>query len=272
MSRIFLPSLLRDNKFLSEGDPGYKMRLLALPERERRALLHGDWNIFDGQYFSEFNKDLHVISPFEVPSHWRRYRTIDYGLDMLACLWIAVAPDGVCYVYRELCKQNLTISEAARAILELTPKNEDIYATLAPPDLFSRSQETGKTKATLFSEYGINFTKTSNDRECGWLALKELMIEREGKIRLKFFSVCTEIIRCLPALVTDKLRPTDCSTEPHEITHAPDALRGFAIFNSRPKESGDVRRALWTQDMWEDYFSADDNEKKYLKKKYGEPI
>ena len=272
LSKIFLPSLLKDNKFLTEGDPGYESRLLALPEKEKRALLYGDWNIFEGQYFSEFNKEVHVIFPFEIPSHWRKYRTIDYGLDMLACLWIAVAPDGVCYVYRELCKPNLTISEAASRILSMTPKNEDIYATLAPPDLFSRSQETGKTKATLFSEYGVNFTKTSNDRECGWLALKELMIEREGKTRLKIFHTCTEIIKCLPALITDKIRPTDCSTEPHEITHAPDALRGFAIFNSRPKEENRAGRIGWTADMWEDYLSADEEEKKYLKKKYGEPI
>jgi hypothetical protein len=272
LSKIFLPSLLKDNKFLTEGDPDYKTRLLALPEKERRALLLGDWNIFEGQYFSEFNREKHVIPPFEIPSHWRKYRTIDYGLDMLACLWIAVAPDGVCYVYRELCKQNLTISEAAGQITALTPKNEDIYATLAPPDLFSRSQETGKTKATIFSEYGVNFTKTSNDRECGWLALKELMIERDGRIRLKIFSVCTEIIRCLPSLITDKIRPTDCSTEPHEITHAPDALRGFAIFNSRPATEARKGIARWSSDMWEDYFTADEAGKKYLKKKYGEPI
>ena len=272
LSRIFIPSLLKDNRFLTEGDPSYKARLLSLPEKEKKALLYGDWNIFEGQYFSEFDKEKHVISPFEIPSHWRRFRTIDYGLDMLACLWIAISPDGVCYVYRELCKPNLTISEAASQILALTPKSEDIYATLAPPDLFSRSQETGKTKATLFSEYGINFTKTSNDRECGWLALKELMLEREGVIRLKIFSVCTEIIKCLPALITDKLRPTDCSTEPHVITHAPDALRGFAIFNSRPREEILMGGRRWTSDMWEDYFLADEAEKKYLKKKYGEPI
>lgn len=272
LARIFIPSLLRDNKFLTEGDPGYERRLMALPEKERRALLYGDWSIFEGQYFSEFRRDRHVTEPFEIPSHWRRYRTIDYGLDMLACMWIAVAPDGVCYVYRELCKQNLTISQAATKILELTPKNEDVYATLAPPDLFSRSQETGKTKATLFSEYGVNFTKTSNDRECGWLALKELMLDRGGVTRLKIFSTCTEIIRCLPALLTDKIRPTDCSTEPHEITHAPDALRGFAIFHSRPARTLETQRAVWSADMWEDYSAADDAGKKYLKKKYGEPI
>ena len=157
---------------------------------------------------------MHVIQPFEIPAGWRKYRTVDYGLDRLACLWIARAPDGNSYVYREFCKSNLTISQAAREILDRTPQSEDIYATLAPPDLWSRSQETGRSKASIFSEYGVNFTKTQNDRECGWLAVKELLLGGGGR-GIRFFSTCTEIIRCLPALTVDKLRPTDCSTEPH---------------------------------------------------------
>ena len=270
MTRIFIPSLIDDNPFLMRRDSGYKGRLLALPERERRALLHGDWNIFEGQYFTEFATRLHVIAPFEIPESWRKYRTIDYGLDRLACLWVAISPDGVSYVYREYCESSLPISAAAREILARTPEGESIYATLAPPDLWSRSQESGKSKATLFSEYGVNFTKTSNDRECGWLALKELLLEREGGVRLKIFSTCTEIIRCLPALTVDKLRPTDCATEPHEITHAPDALRGYAIYRARPTE-GSGRRVTWSADMLEDYALADAAGRKYLKNKYGEP-
>lgn len=269
MRRIFIPSYLDDNKFLTECDPEYRSRLLALPEREKKALLFGDWNIFEGQYFTEFSTERHVIPPFEIPLGWRKYRTVDYGLDRLACLWIAVSPDGVSYVYREYCESNLPISAASRAICERTPEGEDIYATLAPPDLFSRTQESGRSKALIFSEFGVNFTKTSNDRESGWLSLKELLCAD----RLKIFSSCTEIIRTLPALTVDKIRPTDCSTEPHEITHAPDALRGFAVFYARPekKSDGGAPRTVWTKDMWEDYYAADEAGKTYLKRKYGEP-
>ena len=273
MERIFIPSMLDDNDFLLKSDPDYKRRLLALPDRERRALLHGDWNIFEGQYFTEFSQ-RNVIAPFEIPKSWRRYRTIDYGLDRLACLWIAVSPEGKFYLYREYCESNLPISEAARAILERSPKDEDIYATLAPPDMWHRTQTSGKTKAALFSEYGVSFTRTSNDREAGWLALKELLYARgEEAPRLTIFSQCTEIIRCLPALRIDKIRPTDCATEPHEITHAPDALRGFAIFYAvPPKDNTAGKRSIWTRDMWEDYYSAGEEERNYLKRKYGEPI
>lgn len=273
MRRVFIPSLLDDNQFLTRSDPEYKKRLLALPERERRALLYGDWNIFDGQYFTEFSVKRHVTTPFEIPAGWRKYRTIDYGLDRLACLWIAVAPDGVAYVYREYCESSLTIGDAARAILERTPPGEDIYATLAPPDMWGRVQESGRTKAGIFSERGLNFTKTSNEREAGWLSVKELLIGNGGEPRIRFFDTCTEIIKCLPALSVDKLRPTDCATEPHELTHAPDALRGFAIFYARPAPvTASERRRRWTPDMWDDYDRASADEKEYLKRKYGEPM
>jgi phage terminase large subunit len=274
MTRVFIPALLGDNCFLIKGDPEYERRLLALPDREKRALLYGEWDIFEGQYFTEFSREKHVVEPFEIPVSWRRYRTLDYGLDRLAVLWCAIAPDGVVYVYREYCESSLPISAAARAITDRTPKNEDVYATLAPPDLWARSQETGKTKAGIFAEHGVIFTKTSNDRECGWLSVKELLCEREGGgVGLKIFSNCTELIKCLPALTVDKVRPTDCATEPHDITHAPDALRGFAIFHTRPASEPVARgRRQWTPDMWEDYHSAGDEGKKYLKQKYGEPI
>lgn len=273
LDRIFLPARIEDNGFLMRADPMYKRRLEALPPSEKRALLYGDWDLFEGRYFSEFSRRLHVCEPFSVPAHWRKYRTIDYGLDRLACLWIALSPDGCTYVYREYCASDLPIGRAAEAILSRTPPTEDIYATLAPPDLWSRSQETGKSKAALFAAAGLIFTKTSNDRESGWLAVKELLCEREGRVGLRIFSFCTELLRCLPALQIDKLRPSDCANEPHELTHAPDALRGFAVFYARPAPIAAERaRARWTADMWEDYETAGAEEKSYLLKKYGEPI
>ncbi len=269
MRRIFIPSRLDDNAFLMKSDPDYKKRLLALPERERKALLYGDWDIFEGQYFSEFCAARHVVRAFEIPRSWRRYRTIDYGLDRLACLWIALSPEREVYVYRELCESDLPISVAAEKMTARTPQSEEIYASLAPPDLWARTQETGKTKASIFSEFGVNLTRTSNEREAGWLALKELLCSG----RLKIFEHCRELIRCLPALQIDPQRPSDCKTEPHEITHAPDALRGFAVFHTRPAEQErSARRAPWTRDMWEDYEAAGESERRYLKSKYGEPM
>ena len=99
------------------------------------------------------------------------------------------------------------------------------------------------------------------------------MRDEGGVPRLRIFSHCTELIDCLPQLQVDRLRPSDCANEPHSITHAPDALRGFAIYYARPRtEEPTARRTVWSADMWEDYGAASEEERKYLKNKYGEPI
>ncbi len=270
-TRVFLPAKVHDNLFLMKNDPTYIDRLMAAPEGERRGLLDGEWDYFEGQYFEEFRREKHVCKPFHIPSEWRRYRAFDYGLDRLACLWIAVNSERRAFVYREVCESNLTISEAARRMLESTSKDEKIYATLAPPDMWGRSQETGRAKSDIFYENGLALTKSSNNREAGWLSLKELLrLDANGEARLQIFDTCTELIRCLPELQRDKLHPTDCATEPHEITHAPDALRYFGVFWTSPAEQErDAPRRVWSADMWEDWNNATESEREWLIKKYG---
>jgi hypothetical protein len=272
VDRIFIPSLLSDNKPLNDSDPNYRKRLEALPEKEKKALLYGDWNIFDGQYFTEYDPAIHVIEPFLIPKEWRRWRVFDYGLDRLACLWVAMDSARNVYVYRELGRSNMPISAAAAAMQEMTPEGEEIYATFAPPDMWSRSQETGRDKAQIFYENGLQLYKSSNDREAGWLAVKELLkVDSNGEARLKIFSNCRELIKCLPALQIDQKRPTDCANEPHEITHAPDALRYFAASWSRPVEPERPKRVKYSADLLEDYMNASDEERKVMIARYGEP-
>ena len=33
------------------------------------------------------------------PAHWRRYVTLDYGMDMLAALWVAVDEQGLSLIH-----------------------------------------------------------------------------------------------------------------------------------------------------------------------------
>lgn len=226
----FIPARVYDNQALLEHDQGYVQMLQNLPDDLRAAWLDGNWDVFAGQYFTEFDRDLHVVKPFVIPSHWRRYRTLDYGLDMLACYWIAVDCEGRAFVYKELYKPNLIISEAAKAINALT--DEEIYATYAPPDLYNRRQDSGKSAADIFAENGVVLTKAQNDRVMGWLDLKEWLHPRKdmfgGKdASLKIFANCVNLIRTLPALQHDEKNPNDVANEPHELTHAPDAIRYF---------------------------------------------
>lgn len=273
-TRIFIPAKVQDNGAIMEHDPDYVFRLESLPEAERRALLDGDWNVFEGQYFTEFSSLKHVCKPFPIPAHWRRYRAFDYGLDRLACYWVAVSPEDVAYVYREYCRSNLNIARAAHDILAHTDASERIYCTLAPRDIWGREQLTGRSKAQIFAENGLPLTETSVDREAGWLSIKELLDPGEDlPPKIQIFDCCTELIKCLPMLLYDPDKPTDCLTEPHEITHAPDGLRYFCVYWHKPASPmpGETGGVFWAPDMWEDYDRASNDEKARLIALWGKP-
>lgn len=229
----FIPATVEDNPQLLAESPDYIQSLDLLPEEIRRAHRYGDWDALSGAFFPEVRAETHVIPDFRrVPAEWARYRVFDYGLDMLACLWIAVDYDGRCYVYREANRSGLTVSGAARLMLDLTPPGEQILATIAPPDMWSRTKDSGKTMAELFGASGVGLLRASNNRIQGWMALKELLRPmKHGKDRpgLLFCESCKNILDNLQSIQHSEKDPNDCAAEPHDITHAPDALRYFAV-------------------------------------------
>lgn len=252
----FIKATVEDNKDLMESSPDYVQALDLLPEDIRNAHRYGDWDALAGTYFSEFRPELHTCKPFRIPDEWPRYRAFDYGLDMFACLWIAVDFSGRCYVYREYCESDLVVSDAARVMRACTPPEERVSFTIAPPDMWNRQKDSGKNMAELFMQNGIGLLKASNSRIQGWLALKELMkLRKDGKPGLIIFSDCKSLIEFLPALQHDAKNPSDCAKEPHEITHAPDALRYFAVMRTMPA----IKNAVITpEDDFDDGRGASD--------------
>ena len=229
----FIPATVDDNPQLLEASPEYKQMLDLLPEDVRRAWRYGDWNAMAGTFFPEFRKETHVIAPFvRVPREWKKYRAFDYGLDMFACLWVAVDFEGRAYVYREVQQSGLIVSEAAKLANALTPPEEHIEFTIAPPDMWNRQKDSGRSMAEIFAQYGLGLLKASNNRVQGWMAVKELLkpmksdTDRPG---LLVTENCVGLIRNLPSIQHDEKTPSDCATEPHEITHICDAARYFCV-------------------------------------------
>ena len=226
----FIPSRVYDNDFLMQNDPDYVRTLENLPEMRRRAMLDGDWDVFEGQYFAEFNRDLHVVRPFAIPDNWIRYFVMDYGMDMLAGYFIAMSPEGRAYIYKEIYKSGLLVSGAAELIKSMT--SEDIFSHIAPPDMWNRLKDTGKSIAEIFGDHGLYLQKADNDRVTGWLNLREWLrpiVDEQGQqtANLVIFDTCPNLIRTLPQLQHCSRNPEDAAKEPHELTHAPDAIRYF---------------------------------------------
>lgn len=231
----FIKSLVFDNEFLMKNNPEYVQTLMALPELRRKAMLYGDWNSFEGAFFPEFDYEKHSANPFPLDRNWIKFRAVDYGLDMTCCLWLAITREGKIIVYRELYESNLIISEAAKKILDATPKNEPIRYTTASPDLWNRRQDSGKSGFDIMTANGLKrLQKANNARITGWRVVREyLKGSLDGKPKLVIFRTCTNLLRCLPLLRFDEFVKEDAADTPHEITHAPEALR-YALMSREP--------------------------------------
>ena len=258
----FIPASVYDNKILLKNNPDYLNQLESLPHDLREAWLYGKWDVFAGQYFKEFEYNLHTVEPVKPDEKAVHYVSMDYGLDMFAALFTAIDKDGGAYVYDEIHEPELIVSEAADMLTAKVRQNGfKINAFLAPPDLWSRQKDSGKSINELFMENGVYLTKTSSAREEGWLALKEWLkpcfetqinldledseIKRRSKMMIS--RKCTHLIKHLPLLMHDDESLTDVSTKPHHITHAPDALRYFAVYKNavgKVEKSGQTTRLV----------------------------
>lgn len=236
---LFIPAKATDNKSLMEADPDYLKRLQNLPEDLRRAWLDGDWDVFAGQYFSEWRREIHVAEPFAIPEGWRWYGCLDYGLDMLAAYLAVTTPEGDAYVVSEVFEGRENekgesagghvMSAAAKRVREMAAGRQ-VRCWFAPPDLWNRRQDSGRSAAEVFAAAGLPLAKSSNNRVQGWLDMKEWLQPRaraDGTkdAKLRVFSNCANLIESIPALVYDDKNPSDCASEPHVHTHGPDAIR-----------------------------------------------
>jgi phage terminase large subunit len=282
----FIPSLVYENAWLMENDPDYVRTLENLPEERRNAMLYGNWDVYDGQFFEEFDRNIHTMAPVKLPRVYRLYRAMDYGLDMFACYHIIVDTRGNVRCIHEIYEPNLIVSEACAKLKETTKNlgfsEDDVYLTLAPSDLWNTNSQTGKSTADIFYDNGIILTEVARNRVPGWHAVKELFKvitvrdEHTGDLiktaKLKIYNTCRNLIRCIPLLQYDDKKYDDCATEPHEITHGPDALRCFATYwTSIPKIETLPKpvRMEWTEDMLDDYYNGDEHTKERMVELYG---
>jgi hypothetical protein len=198
-----------------------------------------------GSYFPEFDRRIHVIEGEPEPHHLR-YVSMDYGLDMFAVLFYEVDTKGNAVVYKQIHESDLIVSAAAQRLLEVqgTDRIERYYA---PPDLWNRNRDTGKSTAEIFLQYGIYLTQTSNAREQGCLNIKEYLKPYTAKneqtgdeyttAKLRIYEDCApDLVRCLTKIQKDKNKPNEYANQPHDLTHIVDALRAFCVARPIPTQ------------------------------------
>ncbi|MCL2695272.1 MAG: phage terminase large subunit [Clostridiales bacterium] len=224
---VFIPARVTDNPVLMARNPEYLNTLKNLPEHLRKAHLDGNWDVLAGQYFTEFNRDAHVVHPFPIPTWWRRFRAMDWGYNDPCCvLWLAVSPEGRVIVYRELYARRTLSSEIARRVKEES-RGEAIAYTVASPDAWQqrglRGVE-GQCIADVFAAGGVPLLPANNARISGWQRVREFLAAgADGQAGLQIFDTCPNLIRTLPLLTFDTFSAEDVADNCED--HAPEALR-----------------------------------------------
>lgn len=250
-SRVFIPSSVFDNRKLLDNDPGYLANLALLPEAQKKALLYGDWNSYEGQVFTEWRdnpegyesgKYTHVIAPFEIPKTWKRYRTFDFGYAKpYAVQWWAVDYDGRAYLYRQLygCvpdSPNTGVKEEPRAqarkIRQIEKELEagnHIYG-IADPAIWDESRGRDGTIISIFEEEGLFFNKGKNARLSGKMQCHHRMaFDKSGRPMMYVFNTCRPFIRTIPNLIYDSKNVEDVDSDCED--HDYDAMRYFFMEN-----------------------------------------
>ena len=233
----FIPSKLSDNPYLADGGD-YEAMLLSLPEHQRKQLLEGNWDIAEGAAFSEFNRAIHVVEPYTIPSSWTKFRACDYGYSShSAVLWFAVAPDDSIVVYRELYVSKVIPEDLATMVLQLEEGESIRYGVLDSSCWHRRGE--GPSIAEKMIMKGCRWRPA--DRSAGSRVAGKMEIHRRLQIdqfteqpRMVFFNTCTQIIADLPVLPLDKTNPEDINTKVN-FDHLYDALR-YGLM-SRPRSS-----------------------------------
>lgn len=222
----FVPATVYDNFAIMMNDPAYVRRLENLPPKKKQAFLYGDWDMYDGQAFEEFDTDIHVIEPFEVPDYCFRWVSVDNGhTDPFAWYWMFVDEHGLVYIYREFTREKsdpkLTYTEQAKRVLDLSTHvrydrserirvREPIQTVYAGHDAFAtHPMAPGKTIAHFYQKAGLSpIVKSIPDRalrKATWHEyLNPFEFNGETVAKVRIFNNCEKLIETLPMLSEDE--------------------------------------------------------------------
>lgn len=201
----------------------------------------GKWVAAEGQVYDSFNPSHHVLrGEFSIPADWRRIRSIDFGYtNPFVCLWGAVSPDNVLFIYRQLYQTQILVEDAAKIINRLS-EGEHIETTVADHD--------AEDRATL-RKYGIFTQPAYKDVQTGIQYVQERLKLRppdrkpglyilENSLSgldetLKSYHKPTNIVEEFPLYVWDLVKRDE--TKPKEVPikehdHALDALRYMVAY------------------------------------------
>lgn len=245
----FIPSTYKENPALN---PEYLEYLEGLGGNLGRAWRSGEWDVFAGQYFPEWNFDQHVVKPFPLPITWFKFRSIDpSGRDgITSCHWYALDSNGRVFCYKEYYYGPGVVNpktgikyeigrdagdhadEIAKMSVDHEGNPEQYRYTIIDTAAFSKAGFS-ETMAEIYERHGVGgLMPAAKERLTGWNVVHTYLHWSDGvdgsnpqEAKLKVFSTCVNLIRTIPLLQHDTLHPEDVDSDGED--HAADELRYF---------------------------------------------
>lgn len=190
-----------DNPFLDSNEIEQMTRTLSESELESRR--YGKFGAEGGLVYKEFDPNVHVIQPFDVPKEWYDKISIDPGLhNPTSCHWYAVDFDGNVYVIAEHYESGKNVEYHANMIkkkceqLGWPIRSNGCVEALIDSAANQRTLSSAKSVSELFYDNGILVnTRVNKDLFSGISRVKSYLKNGEGKTRLFIFNTCTNMIR-----------------------------------------------------------------------------
>ena len=208
----FIPARVTDNRW---NNPDYVRVLEGLTGWQKRAWLNGDWDIAAGQYFTNFRREVHVLSDFDDTRAVEWFAAMDYGFAHYTVVLLGCRDgDGNTFIVDEHAERMWLPQRHATAVKAMLARHNlqlpDLRRFVAGADVFSR-QGDGTTIAQAYDRCGIRLKTASMDRLNGWAEVMGGLGDTEAGIRPKLFihERCKRLVETIPALQHDPNRPED---------------------------------------------------------------
>jgi len=190
-----------DNPYISEQ--AKNAMKASMSEDELRSRQFGEFMDCGGKVYSEFDENVHVIQPFDVPYEWQDKLSIDPGLkNPLSCHWYAVDFDGNIYVVAEHYEKDKDIEYHSNKIHEISNdlhwhrNSNGMFEALIDSAANQTTLASRKSVADLFYEYKIlTNTNVNKDVFSGIQKVKAYLRNSLGQTKLFIFNTCKNLIR-----------------------------------------------------------------------------
>ena len=190
-----------DNPFLDERE--LKVMEQALTPQQRRSRQYGEFASGNGLVYPEFDEQVNVVEPFDIPPQWQSMISIDPGfVNPLSAHWYAVDGDGNVYVTAEHFAAGKDCAWHCERIKEISRRqgwktdSAGRYAALIDSAALQRTLSGTKSVAQLFSEQGIAANpKVDKSVWSGIQRVRQYLGPPDGRPKLYVFSTCREMIR-----------------------------------------------------------------------------